>query len=189
MKFRIFYRGQLKSNGASKEKQALRQKFHLQLKDLWSRKPLNPEFVKYIEEPYISDPRPNKINIIKTVGAFSFVPIVCETFRTIADLDIIFLRPEEPGSILTKGGDIDNRIKTLLDGLRIPKANEIPEGDRPQEGENPFFCLLEDDALVTHISVTTDRLLEFNDPKEVVLLISVKVHVTQPLMHNIGLIG
>lgn len=117
------------------------------------------------------------------------MPIVCETFRTIADLDIIFLRPEEPGSILTKGGDIDNRIKTLLDGLRIPKANEIPEGDRPQEGENPFFCLLEDDALVTHISVTTDRLLEFNDPKEVVLLISVKVHVTQPLMHNIGLIG
>lgn len=73
--------------------------------------------------------------------------------------------------------------------MRIPKANEIPSGDCPQKGENPFFCLLEDDALVTHISVTTDRLLEFDDPLEVVLLISVTVRVTQPQMHNIGLIG
>lgn len=191
MKFRLFYRGQLKSNGGSKEKQELRRKFHLQLKELWRQKPLNPEFLRYIEEPYISDSRSNKINIIKKAGSFSFVPIVCETFRTIADLDITFLRPEEPGSILTKGGDIDNRIKTLLDGLRIPKINEIPPPpmDCPQDGENPFFCLLEDDALVTHLSVTTDRLLEFNDLSEVVLLISVTVRVAQPLGHNIGLIG
>lgn len=71
----------------------------------------------------------------------------------------------------------------------MPKENEIPSGDCPQNGESLFFCLLEDDALVTHLTVTTDRLLESNDPKEVVLLISVNVRVTQTFMHNLSLIG
>ncbi|MBI3582320.1 MAG: hypothetical protein HY096_00030 [Nitrospinae bacterium] len=107
MKFRLFYRGHLKPKKSSdvKEKQELRRKFQIQLKELWSQKPLNPQFSRYIEEPYLSDSRPNKINIIKKVGNFSFVPLVCETFHTVADIDIIFLRPEEPGSIVTKGGD------------------------------------------------------------------------------------
>ena len=106
--------------------------------------------MNYIEEPYISDPQPDKMNLMKKVGVFSFVPIVCEMFCTVADLDIIFLRPEEPGSILTKGGDIDNHIKTLLDGLRMPKESEIPSGDCPQNGENPFFIFLR----MTHWSHT-----------------------------------
>ena len=29
----------------------------------------------------------------------------------------------------------------------------------PEKGEDPFFCLLEDDNLITDVKVTTDRLL------------------------------
>ena len=100
----------------------------------------------------------------------------------IAELDITMLRPEPPGKVI-QSGDIDNRIKTLLDGLRMPKVEqELPNG------EIPFFCLLKDDNLITRISVNTDRLLENNiDPSEVVLLIHVHTKLTRLIYANIGL--
>jgi hypothetical protein len=33
----------------------------------------------------------------------------------------------------------------------------------PKPGEDPFFCLLEDDKQVSHLSVETDRLLDPSD--------------------------
>ena len=190
MRFRLFYRGRLRATGSTKEeKQELRRKFHIQLKSLWFQKPLKGAFRAIPVRDKGELPKPDGFAIIKKVGAFSFCSLVCESLYAIADLDIIFLRPQEPGGIIIEGGDIDNRVKTLLDGLRMPKDGEIPKNDLPRKGENPFFCLLEDDALVTHLSVTTDRLLDFNDPKEVVLLITVTVRVTETTWDNVVLAG
>lgn len=41
----------------------------------------------------------------------------------------------------------------------MPSPQELPDGDEPQDGEDPFFCLLKDDALVTRLAVDTDTLL------------------------------
>jgi threonine synthase len=57
------------------------------------------------------------------------------------------------------GGDIDNRIKVLFDALRMPKIGEFDAETPPAPDEAPFFCLLQDDSLITEIKVTTDRLL------------------------------
>ena len=91
----------------------------------------------------------------------------------IARLEITFLRPEEPGCLITKGGDIDNRLKTLFDALRIPnEANELPSRVTPQDDEMPiFYCLLESDSLVTSVSVVTDRLLVQTGASDKVLLL------------------
>jgi hypothetical protein len=61
--------------------------------------------------------------------------------------------------LVTNGGDIDNRIKVLLDGLRMPNTDGEMGGFLIDSDEHPFFCLLEDDRLVSSISVTTDRLV------------------------------
>src|ERR1017187_1955041 len=75
---------------------------------------------------------------------------------------------------------IDNRIKVLFDGLRMPKASNEIDG-APQEGEDPFYCLLEDDSLITRVNVTTDRLLtpKADDERihDVMLVIHVKTIV------------
>ena len=99
------------------------------------------------------------------------------------------LRPEAPGSIVAQGGDIDNRLKTLLDALRMPRdESELARNDSPKDGEDPFFCLLEDDHLVTKIAVATDRLLlPCDDPSSVRLLIHVKARATLLTYSNIGL--
>ncbi|MFQ5792074.1 MAG: hypothetical protein ACE5JJ_04305 [Nitrospinota bacterium] len=187
MEFRLAYRGQLKPNGDVKHKQKLRRAFHPQLRELWEQPPLkvvadkHPEFLRAA---------PSNISLVENVGGFQFVPLVNEHLKLIAQLDITLLRPGPPG--VTKGGDIDNRLKTLLDALRMPKENELPSNDAPKDKETPFFCLLEDDALVTGLSVTTDRLLEpVNpaNPSEVILLICVRVRGTSISYDNMPIIG
>ena len=86
---------------------------------------------------------------------------------------------------LTKGGDLDNRLKTLLDALRAPNdPQELPAGASPQSDEDPFYCLLEDDKLIIGLSVTNDRLLRPTaNPKHVVLLIHV---APEPTYSTIG---
>ena len=90
---------------------------------------------------------------------FRWLPLVTEAWGLACSLDILFLRRDNPGNLIERGGDIDNRIKVLLDAWRRPRdANEV-RGQQPAEGESPFFCLLEDDRLINEVKVNTDRLL------------------------------
>lgn len=173
MKFRLVYEGKLPSSSKKGDKnevkQDIRRYFHSQLSILWKQRPLNQILVTDEHER----------GVLKKIKNFTFKPLVCDYVKTVAELDIVFLRPEEPGSIFSQSGDIDNRIKTLIDGLRIPKENEIPQSDIPEKGENPFFCLLEDDKLITHLSVTTDRLLKHKNHQDVFLMINVNILSTE----------
>jgi hypothetical protein len=58
----------------------------------------------------------------------------------------------------------------------------------PDPGEDPFFCLLEDDSLVTKASVETDTLLEpvTGDPNDVRLVIRVNLRPLHVVPNNIG---
>src|SRR6185436_12440974 len=101
------------------------------------------------------------------------------------ELKILFLRQEQPGSLIFQGGDLDNRIKTLFDALKVPK----PEDMKIEQLDEalPFFCLLEDDALITSFSVESDRLLTRADspPNQVYLVIEVNVRVMKITENNI----
>jgi len=68
---------------------------------------------------------------------------------------------------------------------------EIPENDYPYVNEYPFFCLLEDDKLITRVNIETDRLLHppSTSKAEVDLPIRVKVRVVKLTYGNIGLGG
>lgn len=184
MEFTLLYQGPLKSRGSAKQKQEIRRVFHPQLKLLWSQQPLNG-FNEFLQE----NPAKGKTSILQKIGQFVYAPLINDKLKVIAELDIIFLRPEPPGSLITQGGDIDNRLKTLFDALRMPKVeSEIPKGDFPSKEENPFFCLLEDDTLITKLSVKTDRLLEPSpSDNHVHLLIAVKTKGTVGTWFNIGI--
>jgi hypothetical protein len=180
LEFTLIYREPLKANDGPAAKQKIRRAIHQQLRLLWGQQPLaGTDWLK--EEAQVS--------LIKRVGSFRLVPLVSPELALIAELNISFLRPEAPGSLITQGGDIDNRLKTLLDALRIPKvAQEIPPRDVPKHDEDPFFCLLEDDNLVTRLSVKTDRLLEpVTNPSEVLLLIHVRTKNTVGTFANLAL--
>ena len=61
-----------------------------------------------------------------------------------------------------------------MDALQIPKDNQIPDGTTPQAGEEFFYCLLEDDNLVTSVDITTNKLYDaVASNNEVFLLIEI----------------
>jgi hypothetical protein len=177
MDFRLFYDGPLKSNRGPLDKQILRREFHRQLKDLVDRRPMEP-FKRLVEAKHA------RATLLE-LGGFTFVPVIAERLAHVANLSITLLTPEEPGRAVTQAGDLDNRVKTLLDALRVPKSlNELPKDDRPHDGETPFYCLLEDDALVSGLTVISDRLLGRQvDPSIAVLIIHV---VPQSTASSIG---
>jgi hypothetical protein len=87
------------------------------------------------------------------------VPLVREDFSLLCSLNILFLRRDFPLGVMSHGG-LDNRLKTLIDSLRKPhSANELVGNEKPGMDEDPFYCLLEDDDLVTGLAVETDMLL------------------------------
>ena len=165
MNFTLTFDGDLKANGRIEHKQDIRRIFHCQLLEYWKHTPFD-------------DLRRPPDTVTKEVGAFRFFPLVNSGRNEIAELQITMLRPEKgPGYIVGQGGDLDNRLKTLFDSLRMPKnIDEIPSSDEPGEDEVPFFCLLEDDILITKISISSDRLLEFCESESYVkLMVHVKI--------------
>lgn len=152
MEFTLHYRGELKANRGPRDKQVIRRSFHAQLKQLWQQLPLSEHRTLLGENPASGD-----LVVLKEIGPFTFAPLVCTRLNLTAQLTITMLRPEEPGSIVTQAGDIDNRLKTLFDALTVPsQQNALHGADEPTSDEIPFFCLLEDDNLITKVSVETD---------------------------------
>lgn len=185
MEFRLTYRGQLKGNGTPDQKQKIRRFIHPQLLNLWTQPPLT-DYKEYLPGgKYVKDESP----FAKSVGPFSFQPLVVSAHDLVAELNIVFLRPDPPGLLVSNSGDIDNRIKTLLDALRMPHdLGELPANDVPSANETPFCVLLEDDSLITHLAITTDRLLEPTAHQlDVMLIIHVRTKVTRATIDNLGL--
>jgi hypothetical protein len=184
MNFTLYYRGLLKSNRGAKEKQELRRHFHVQLKELWTHLPLSTYRANFLDKAQ----QDQSLNILHAVGGFEFAPLVCGTTSMTADLNITLFRPQAPGELVGEGGDLDNRVKTLLDALKVPEANAVPAGDKPNADESPFYCVVEDDKLITGLTVVTERLLEPNlDRNEVLLLVKVTTHLVTTKIGTIGL--
>jgi hypothetical protein len=191
--FRLTYDGPLKAASQSEtrrvEKHNIRRVFNTQLFELFEHKDggafLDAEFNNLI--PGEAFPRERR-------GKFSFMALVREKLSLVCDLDILFLRRENPGRLIQDGGDLDNRIKVLFDALRTPQdENEVrglaPQGDR----EALFLCLTENDKLITGFRVVTDRLLELPaspaEQNNVRLIINVEVKATKLTPENMAYFG
>jgi hypothetical protein len=207
VEFRLVYRGPLASDGDATEKQLLRKAFHPQLAELWKHHPLLSKQVsvpvRYYHTPknLVSYPGPGVPQVQPSDsteakpwiehladqfvrGNYRFAPLVRKG-QVVCSLDILFLRRDSPGHLIkSTGGDIDNRMKTLFDGLRIAKSGEVGKFKTPDAGEIPFYCLLEDDDDIVELRITTDRLLTPQESLEhrdnVHLIIHVKTQTVDP---------
>lgn len=75
-----------------------------------------------------------------TRNGFRFVPLVHSGVNLVCGLDVLFLRRDNPGALIRSGGDIDNRIKVLLDALKMPKDGSELGTAIPGENEIHFFA-------------------------------------------------
>lgn len=206
MEFRLTYQGLLLStqrdplthqrDANADHKHEIRRVFHRQLKRLWEVTPFlrtgqrsgpglildetGPDVNAYYDVASIASRSPRYSN-------FRFVPLVRAELALICGIDVLFLRPHPPGEVI-QSGDIDNRLKTLFDALRLPAGNERYENRAADGDELPyFFCLLDDDRLITKFSVETDQLLETegSNLNEVMLVITVRLRPYDVGLHNL----
>lgn len=170
MRFRLTYEGELVStqdddskgreDNRRKQKHHLRQWFHPQLKHLWATHPMLKAK---------NAPRDGQTYIDRTakdydVYGYNYVPLMRKGDHAICHIETLFLRRQMPGGLI-RGGDLDNRMKTLYDALRMPNnPAEMKDVLGPTNDEKPFFVLLEEDNLITHTAIETDILIDL--PKD-----------------------
>jgi hypothetical protein len=187
----LYSGNQLTSNGSPADKHAVRREFHGQLKRLWFAKPRLRALARVYGGTPLRDAGRNDFTDDEAIsaffsklgssyerGGFHFVPVVEDSLQLNVSLDILFLRPDDH-PLIQQGGDLDNRLKTLFDSLRVPDSTN-GLGGQPEQGEEPFFVLLQDDRLITEFKVSTDTLLMLPtrrafDPKDSFLVIDVKL--------------
>jgi len=198
MRFRLTYDGLLSSSAANTrqaEKWDIRKCLQPQLAELWE---VHPALLGYrmgyggpltlsmdtldADTPILVEQNKAALQGYRAMVRgypHPFLPLVREGLLLTCSLDILFLRKDAPGSVVN-AGDLDNRITTLFDGLRMPNdPNEMAVTGHLTA--DPFHCLLENDKLITTLTVRTDRLLSKPgaDKNEVRLVIDVVVSPTR----------
>jgi hypothetical protein len=216
MKFTLIYDGDLSSSGNKTkpvEASKIRNILHAQLADLWdshvvfrqlartarttmrgaffgSGKFDPPGLPDYNEPiPPLKDGQENYCAPICVQNVGSFIPIVRRSLYLACAVDILFLRHEEPFELMKNGGDIDGRLQTLFDALRMPDPKHNYVGDPP--AADPLYVVLEDDALISDVSIKTGRLLgdRAKKPHAVRLTIDIAIKVLRVFPQNLCLTG
>jgi hypothetical protein len=213
MRFHLIYSGQLASSGNKAKPggaRSIRDALHPQIKHLWDThaalKQLRQSAVvlknpgAYIgvgpDSPLMPmrdlglyPARDDEVDLCEPLkrGAKTYIPLVRRSLDLNCEIHVLFLRNGDPGALVLPGGEIDNRIKTLVDALRIPDADV--EAQYPQ-AQDPTYCLMENDTLVSDLSISTDRLLtaKTEHDNEVHLVIEVIVRVLRVGSWNIALV-
>ena len=141
MEFRLIYKGPLpsasRSNPRPREKHEIRKQLHQQLEQYWREHPHLRMLLGAGD--VFGTPFGDRKNLVTRLskqfsrGNHDFVPLVREQEEMYCSLNILFLRRDAPGRILSGGGDLDNRLKTLIDALKIPDTTSgLP--DPPETG-------------------------------------------------------
>lgn len=215
MRFYLVYRGQLSATQGTRGKRraeriAIRRQITPQLQRLWevsgvltrlqwdARVPGKDSggFMAVHNSPlddwYNSPPQyplpPDHVDLTAPIQRHGrlYRPLIRKSLDLTCSLNVLFLRQEDPGSLLKKAGDLDNRIKTFIDALEMPP--EAAEGD---EVSGVNYCLLENDTLVRGLEIDSERLLlpEQDFPNQVHLIVEVVVHVEKVGSWNVCLLG
>jgi hypothetical protein len=200
VEFRLTYDGELRATrvrveGTQTDKRAehkymLRREFHAQLRRLWEITPSlrtgarsGPSLLlSAAGGPAVEYDVPS-LSARHSHYGFEFAPLVTRELDLLCSLEFLILRPK-PVTEAAWTGDIDNRLKTLIDALSVPVANEHWHKREPAEDEKPFFCLLEDDKLLTKVSLETDHLLKPADVNDVSVVITVRIRPADVRVDN-----
>jgi hypothetical protein len=180
--FTQIYEGPMTPNAKAPEVHRIREQLHAQLRELWTYAPLS--------EARGPDGFFGDVDPTLEVAGQHYLPIVHEVLRLRAELNVIMLRPDVPGRIVRQGGDVDNHLKTLFDALSAPsQAGQVQPSELGTSPEDPIHVLLQDDSLITKVTVETDRHLAPPNNRELRILVQVITRATSLRYNNLPLVS
>ena len=138
MRFTLIFEGDLPPKATPSQKWEIRRALEPQLRALWQSSPLEG-LGKFQDSTYL----PNDCYVGRKIGSLEFVPLISPKLDLRVELKIILLSASLPGGLINRSGDLDNRMKTLLDALSVPTPQQIvPEchnADRHSFRANPYW--------------------------------------------------
>lgn len=197
VEFRLLYRGPLRatqrdpqpgSNILTKHwelKHQIRRTFSKQLQHIWRDTP----FIAYNQRPDGSKGyHVERLAAKNQIPPWKFVPLVTHELELLCGIEVLLLRLDHPAGPLW-AGDVDNRLKTIVDALKMPGANDGYAQLAPEDDENPLYCLLEDDKLIHSAAVETGKLLDGADVSDQAyanVTITVRIRPENLTFNNLG---
>ncbi|CAN5289643.1 hypothetical protein BH10PSE9_BH10PSE9_03330 [soil metagenome] len=157
MRITLTHRGNIPGNKRPAAKiDAIRQGFHAQLNKLWGR-----DQIAFLKEWLDSGFAAGAPDYRRVVGGRTYLPIVSEKIEARANLTVTLMSGLDARRPAFTNGDVDNRVKSLIDALAAPiQPSRIPRTAPSRD----TICLLSDDSLVAELTVRTAALLSENDP-------------------------
>jgi Holliday junction resolvase RusA-like endonuclease len=169
LKFTLTYRGSLRasqnlhpgSDGPVRHwplKHRMRLQFHEQLRTVWKTRQF---LVDNQVGPQSKSYHIERLAIANTIPPWNFVPLITEDLSLRTKIEVTVLRVDHPHLNLwsESAGDVDNRVKTIIDALRMPRGYDGYDQLEPGPDENPMFVLVQDDQLFDAVYAETDHLL------------------------------
>lgn len=183
MQFRLVYEGEIRSRQQAglAAVHDIRAKLAPQVKMLWEYPPLNQS------QDWLKNE--GSFHACTEHDGWHFASAVSSAVGLYGEVDILILRPQPPGSIVSKQGDLDNKLKTLIDALTVPTLQQVRELQRLglQAPQGLMHCAFSDDNLISRLSVTSDRLLCDMSERRSIAVINVTLKVGKPCIDNIHL--
>jgi hypothetical protein len=160
MRFSLWFDGDLPSSGNPGGKPlaklpyiwAIRDQLHLQVESVYKTHPaFNSVSTNQSRAAWGILNRP--INM----GGRDFYPLARTELHLKCELDIEMHVNHDIASVINNIGDLDNRIKTLIDALRMPASQQEVGTYASPAGVTEYCCLLENDVLVSALRVEIFR--------------------------------
>jgi hypothetical protein len=168
VEIRLTYRGRIPSKrkdvGAVWE---MRKSFSAQLEKLWGKEPFS-----ILKEWEDSDFAAGAPRFTRTVGDHTFVPFYGRRVGIKVKLRILLLTglPQQQQTI--QNGDLDNRMKRVIDALRAVPQGQTSELDSSLPCHGRWYTLMDDDSDVVEVTAALGPYLESSDPSESFVLVS-----------------
>jgi hypothetical protein len=186
MQFRLVFEGEIRSSQNPDKLRMvhnIREQLAPQVEGVWEYPPYSDVLDWRLQQP------PGELSIYKSYQNHVFLPLVAERVGLCGEVDILLLRRQPKGSIISSQGDLDNRMKMLIDALRAPTPSEVQALQK--KGllhDGPHYCVFHDDNLITNLSINVDRLHgQASDSIKTVAIITVSVKVAQAMIGNMNM--
>ena len=158
----------------------IRKSFDRQLRKVWGKAPF--AVLKEWEEGTGSKPP----QFTRQQGGHTFVPLYGKDVGVGVDLNITLLTGMPPQQAIINAGDLDNRIKRLIDGLRAPKDKGEMSKNLPATGR--WHCLVEDDSAVLGLQARLGAYLGNDDPAISFAIVRVRPVAMRVTMDNLEML-
>lgn len=192
MKFRLTYAGPLLSgepldnsgrDGRIAHVHRIRRHFHKQLREYWAHCRFLRNYREASQSMFSVPPGgartvwahgaykryslPEALGRVFGHSGYNFLPLVREESGVSCALRILCLHRAVKNAALP-ARDTARRIETVIDALTMPTPKHglpLENGELlgPQDGEDPFFVLLDDGRRIAHLEMETDTALELDE--------------------------